>query len=151
MDIKKCMLIFVCFFIGCTSMKIWVSSYTFDEVIAQKNAIDAAQNPAEGYMLLKELEKKRVIIKKAVVKEVVPSTNIDYNFCVVATVDHPSGSIECHIHTRNWRNEEDIDSIAKLKPGDTIHVVGVFKRFLKLLGQQYVVEIVEANISKVKQ
>ena len=151
MDIKKCMLIFVCFFIGCTSMKIWVSSYTFDEVIAQKNAIDAAQNPAQGYMLLKELEKKRIVIKKAVVKEVVPATNIDYNFCVVATVEHSSGNIECQIHTRNWRNEEDIDCIAKLKPGDTIQVVGVFKRFLKLLGQQYVVEIVDANISKVKQ
>jgi len=99
---------------------------------------------------LKELEKKRIVIKKAVVKEVVPATNIDYNFCVVATVEHSSGNIECQIHTRNWRNEEDIDCIAKLKPGDTIQVVGVFKRFLKLIGQQYVVEIVEANISKVK-
>lgn len=131
-------------------MKFWIPMYTFDEVIAKKNEIDRAQNPAHSFLLLRELENRRVVISKAVVKQIAPSANIDYAFCVTVTVQHSSGTIECHIYTRNWRNNEDIHNVAQLQQGDEITIIGRFSRFLKLLGPQFAVELVEANITKLK-
>jgi len=130
-------------------MKFWIPSYTIDEVISFKKAIDTADNPAKGFILLKEIERKRVIVKKATVKQISQSTNIDYIFCVIATAES-SLDVECYIYTRDWRNQEDVYLVAQLKPGDSIYVVGRFSRFLKLLGQQYAVELVESNIKKLR-
>lgn len=138
------------FFTGCTSMKFWIPSYTFDEVIAIKNQIDATENPAQGFLLLKQLERKRVEVNNAVVKQIGNSINIDYTFSVIATVEHPSGPIDCYVYTRNWRDDEDYTSVARLKPGDTIYVIGRFSRFLKFPGNKYAVELVESNITKLK-
>lgn len=150
MNVNKCLVIALLLLTGCTSMKFWIPSYTFDEVIKIKTEIDAADNPAKGYLLLKKLERNRVVIKSATVKQIGNSINIDYTFGVIAAVQHSSGTTECYIYTKNWRNDEDFQSVAQLKPGDTISVVGLFSRFLKFPGNQYAVELVEANISKLK-
>lgn len=131
-------------------MKFWIPSYSFDELIAIKTQIDAAENPALGFLFLKQLEGKRVKVHNAVVKQIGNSINIDYTFSVIATVEHSSGPIDCYIYTRNWRNEEDFTSVARLKLGDTIYVIGRFSRFLKLPGNKYAVELVESNMSIVK-
>lgn len=131
-------------------MKFWIPLYSFDEVIAIKTQIDAAENPAKGFLFLKQLEGKRVKVNNAIVKQIGNSINIDYTFSVIATVEHSSGPINCYIYTKDWRNFEDYYSVAQLKPGDTISVVGRFSRFLKFPGTQYAVELVESNISKLK-
>ncbi|MCX8124622.1 MAG: hypothetical protein N3F66_10750 [Spirochaetes bacterium] len=145
-----CILLAMIFVTGCTSMKFWIPMYSFDEVIAIKSQIDTAENPAQGYILLKQLERKRVKVSNATVKQIGNAINIDYTFSVIATVQHSSGTIECYIYAKNWRNDEDLQSVAMLKPGDTISVVGRFSRFLKFPGNQYAVELVEANISRLK-
>ncbi|GAB4219330.1 MAG TPA: hypothetical protein PLO73_04885 [Spirochaetota bacterium] len=150
MKINKYIILALLLTTGCTSMKFWIPSYSFDEVIAIKAQIDAAENPAKGFLLLKQLERKRVTVNNAIVKQISNSINIDYTFSVIATVEHSSGPIDCYIYTRNWRNEEDFTSVARLKSGDTIYVIGRFSRFLKLPGNKYAVELVESNISKLK-
>ena len=134
--------------VGCTSAKFWIASYSIHEIIEKKNAIDSADNPAMSFVLLDQLDRKKVVIEKGIVKQVMPSANIDYKFCVIVTVEHSSGVVECYVYTKNWLNEEDLTSVAELKPGDVVYVVGRFSRFLKLLGQQYAVELLEANLSK---
>lgn len=131
-------------------MKFWIPSYSFEEVIAIKNQIDTAANPAQEFLFLKQLEKKRVKVNNAIVKQIGNSINIDYTFSVIATVEHSTGPIDCYIYTRNWRNQEDYNSVAQLKPGDTIYVIGRFSRFLKFPGNKYAVELVESNIAMVK-
>lgn len=133
--------------IGCTSAQFWITSYSIQEVIEKKKAIDSADNPAQSFVLLNELVRKKVVIDKAIVKQVISSTNIDYKFCVIVTVESPSGPVECYVYTKNWLNDEDISVVAELKPGDTVYVVGRFTRFLKLVGQQYAVELVESNVT----
>ncbi len=150
MNINKYLLMALIILTGCTSMQFWIPLYTFDEVIQIKTQIDAAENPAKEYLLLKKLERNRVVVKSATVKQIGNSINIDYTFGVIATVQHSSGTTECYIYTKNWRNDEDFQSVAQLRPGDTINVVGRFSRFLKFPGNQYAVELVEANISKLK-
>lgn len=131
-------------------MKFWIPSYSFEEVIAIKNQIDTAANPAQEFLFLKQLERKRVKVNNAIVKQIGNSINIDYTFSVIATVEHSTGPIDCYIYTRNWRNQEDYNSVAQLKPGDTIYVIGRFSRFLKFPGNKYAVELVESNIAMVK-
>lgn len=150
MNINKYIIVALILCTGCTSMKFWIPSYSFDEVIAIKNQIDAAENPAQGFLLLKQLERKRVKVNNAIVKQISNSINIDYTFSVIATVERSSGTIDCYIYTRNWRNDEDYMSVAQLKPGDTIYVIGRFSRFLKFPGNKYAVELVESNISTLK-
>jgi len=150
MNINKYIIVALILCTGCTSMKFWIPSYSFDEVIAIKNQIDAAENPAQGFLLLKQLERKRVKVNNAIVKQIGNSINIDYAFSVIATVEHSSGPIDCYIYTRNWRNDEDYTSVARLKPGDTIYVIGRFSRFLKFPGNKYAVELVESNITTSK-
>ncbi|MGQ9844156.1 MAG: hypothetical protein ACUVRK_11430 [Spirochaetota bacterium] len=150
MNINKYIIMALLLCVGCTSMKFWIPAYLFDEVIVIKNQIDTAKNPAQEFLFLKQLEKKRVKVNNAIVKEIVNSINIDYTFSVIATVEHSTGPIDCYIYTRNWRNQEDYNSVAQLKPGDTIYVIGRFSRFLKFPGNKYAVELVESNISIVK-
>jgi len=150
MNINKYIILALILCIGCTSMKFWIPTYSFDEVIAIKAQIDMAENPAQGFLLLKQLERKRVKVNNAIVKQIGNSINIDYAFCVIATVEHSSGPIDCYIYTRNWRNDEDYTSVARLKPGDTIYVIGRFSRFLKFPGNKYAVELIESNITTSK-
>ena len=56
------------------------------DAIDKKIEIDASENPAYRLLITRDLKKKRVEIEDIIVKDVISSSNIDYNFCVIVSV-----------------------------------------------------------------
>jgi hypothetical protein len=122
---------------------------TIMEVIKFKEEIDRSENPARKHLILKDLREDLVSIRNAVVKDVVPSNNIDYEFCVILDIPYEKGNVECHIYSKNVYEKEDIKSVARLKKGrSVIDVVGEFNRFFTLLDEAFTkIEIINASIA----
>lgn len=126
------------------------SKYTVQETIDKKEEMDKKDNPAFTFKGMQELKKSRVHIDGILVKDIIPSTNVDYRFCVLVTVPTTKGDIDCYIYsgTDDIFPEEDIKTISKLKRGKTkIDIKGDFSRFFTLLDETYTkIEIVNASI-----
>ena len=119
---------------------------TVDKAVAEKLRIDGANNPAQKYILSREIADKIIYVDNTVVKDIIPSTDIDYQFCVVAQLQHPKGMIEFYIYSK------DNDTIAKLEKGKTkLSAIGDFRRFFNLLGDAFVmIDVVDADLTIVK-
>ena len=119
------------------------------EVIAIKGKIDTTDNPARRHVILSQLKEKLVDIDRVVVKDITPSGNIDYEFCVVVDIPSDKGKVECFIYAKNVYEKEDIKTIAELKKGETvIDVLGEFGRFFSLLDDYYTrIELINASIA----
>lgn len=125
-----------------------VSCSTFDEnikvkdVVLLKDKMDSTSNPAQQFMLRRNLAEKKVEISDALVKDIINSTRIDYDFCVVVEVDTPKGKVECYIYSKNIR------LIAKLEKGKSrIDASGEFDRFFTMLDEYYTkIDIVDSAI-----
>ena len=114
-----------------------------DGVINEKARMDQSDNPAMKYIINKELGKRRVQLFNATVKEVIDSTNIDYDFCVIVDVQTKKGPVECHIYST------DAKTIASLVKGKTkIDAEGDFGRFFSLIDDYYTrVEMLKSSIT----
>jgi len=116
---------------------------TINELLTAKESIDNSQNPAEALLLKNKLSKKVLKLKDLTVKDIVNSTNVDYDFCVLADVQSDKGLIECYIYTKNIRR------ISQLKKGQTIiNVKGKFNRYFSMLDNYYTkIEITNSEIT----
>lgn len=134
------------FLVGCGLFR---ETIKVKRAIEYKQQIDKTNNPAQSQLIKNDLSKKRIRLDNVLVKDVVGSTNIDYNFSVVVEASYNGKSIECYVYARDFYNREDVKTIAKLKPGKSrIDVVGDFGRFFTLLDDSYTkIEILNANIS----
>ncbi len=119
-----------------------------EQAIVEKVKMDNSSNPAYRYMLSEELRDKLIEIKNIPVKDVIPSNNIDYKFCVIVEVMTSKGMIECYLYTRNIYEQEDIKTVSVLEKGKTlIDAVGRFNRFFSLLDESYAkIEVTQAII-----
>lgn len=113
-----------------------------DALVDQKARLDATVNPAMKHEINQDLLKRRVELFGVVVKDVTLSTNIDYNFCVIADVQTGKGMVECYIYSA------DIKTVSMLVMGKSrIDVSGDFGRFFSLLNDYYtMIEIINASI-----
>jgi hypothetical protein len=138
-------LLFAFIFLGCAS-GFFDQKIGIEGVITEKEAIDKMDNPALQYRVLNELQNKKIVLKNIVVKEVVESPRIDYNFCVLADVTVRDKEIECHIYSHSIR------LIARLEKSKTvIDAAGKFDRFFSTLDNYYTkLEITDASI-KIKE
>lgn len=141
------MIIIVFTFSSCSSFPIFSEKITIQEVIAEKERIDRSKNPAEVLLLKNNLAEKVLILEKIIVKDIIVSTNVDYDFCVLADISTEKGPIECYIYTTNIRR------ISKLKKGESIiSVKGEFKRYFSVLDNYYTkVEITKSDITIEKE
>jgi hypothetical protein len=114
-----------------------------ESVVDEKAKMDQADNPAMKFLINEELGKREVHLFSVVVKDVTPSTNIDYDFCVIADVQTKKGPVECHIYST------DVKTVSGLVKGKTrINAVGDFGRFFSLLDNYYTrLEIIKATIT----
>ncbi len=138
--------VLVLFVTGCGLFR---ETMKVNKAIEYKQNIDQANNPARAGLIRKELRKKRVKLEGVLVKDIVESSNIDYNFSIVVAAPYDGKSIECYVYAKDWYNNEDIKTIARLIPGKSrIDVVGDFGKFFTILDDSYTkIEIVNANIS----
>jgi hypothetical protein len=115
---------------------------TVDEAVLIKVDIDNATNPAKKYILSQSLSGKIIRIHDALVKDVIPSTDVDYQFCVIATMQHEKGAIDFYIYSK------DYETIAKVEKGKThIAAIGDVRRFFSLLDESFLkIDIADADI-----
>ncbi len=120
---------------------------TMNELLTTKESIDNSKNPAEALLLKNTLSKKILKLDGITVKDIVNSTNVDYDFCVLADVQSGKGMIECYIYTKNIRR------ISLLKKGQTIiDVKGKFNRYFSMLDNYYTkIEITNSEINIKKE
>ncbi len=118
------------------------------DVIKAKEEIDRAENPAKKYLIVNNLRDDLVNIKSAVVKDILPSSNIDYDFCVVVDIPYEKGNVECYLYSKNLYEKEDVATIARLKKGKSVvSAVGEFSRFFTQLDDVFVkIELVNTTI-----
>jgi hypothetical protein len=126
-----------------TSCVAFKETLMIDQVIAEKEKIETSKNPAKRYLLQKQLSDKSIVIENVIVKSVAVSTNIDYDFCVVADIDVADKKIECYIYSKN------VKIISQLMEGKTkVNVKGEFGKFFSVLDDYYTrVEIIKASIN----
>lgn len=137
---------------GCVTENI--INYMFMERISVQDAVDRkvkmdkSENPAFVLIETKKLMDKRIEINNIKVKDIIASSSIDYNFCVVVRVPTNRGPVDCHIYANDLYQQEDVKTISRLVKGKTaIDVDGRFRRFFSLLDDTYTkIEITNAKI-----
>ncbi len=130
-------------FLSCSTALVFKDTMTINDLLAEKETIDQSQNPAEVLLLKKDLSEKILILEDLKVKDIINSTNVDYDFCVLADIQTEKGPIECYIYSI------DVNRISKLKRGQsTISVKGIFKRYFSMLDNYYTkIEITNSRIT----
>jgi hypothetical protein len=136
------------FIVPCTLITVLLAScgmkkqILINDLVNQKARMEATGNPAMKYEINQELLKTRIELKDLLVKDVILSSNIDYNFCVIADVQTDRGAVECYIYST------DIKTIAGLVIGESrIDVSGDFGRFFTMLKDYYtMLDIINASI-----
>ena len=125
------------------SMSFLREEMQINDLIQYKEKIDHTENPAEVYIIKADLSSKVISLKGLLVKDIIESTNVDYQFCVVSELQTQKGKIECYIFTKNIRR------ISYLEKGKTmIDVRGEFNRFFSTLDNYYTkVEIINSSIT----
>lgn len=128
--------------LSCASLPIFKKTMALKEVIVQKEEIDKSNNPAYKFLRIKDLSKKRVSVRSALVRDIAPSGNVDYEFCVVARIPTEKGAVDCYVYSH------DLDVISRLAAGTSrIDVVGDFGRFFTLLDDAYLkIELLDADL-----
>jgi hypothetical protein len=145
---RRCIILIVvlsCVPVSCSLKsfdRVYKRTLTLDETLMEKDKIDAAENPAQKYEITNTLEGRLITLDNVVVKDIIPSNEIDYKFCVLSIVNTPKGEVEFYIYSL------DTGTIAALEKGKTrIKVLGDFKRFFSLLDSTYIkIEITDADI-----
>ena len=127
-------------FISCSYFR---STTTIRDVVNTKTQMDTIDNPAQKFVIKKELMDKTIVINDVIVKNIIESTNIDYEFCVIIDVPVEDRKVECYVYSNNNY------TIAKLEKGKTkIDITGDFSRFFTMLDDYYTkIEIVNAKIT----
>jgi hypothetical protein len=133
------LLVAVIFTASCGLLK---KQILIDGVVDEKARMDATENPAMKYVINDQLRERRVELFDMTVKDVIQSTNIDYDFCIIVDMQTRKGTVGCFIYS------SDVDTISKLVKGKSrIDASGDFSRFFSLLGDYYtMLEIVKASI-----
>lgn len=137
---KKILILMVVVMFGLISCK---KTLYINDAVIQKDKIDKTENPALQEIMKGELTDSLIEIKDLTVKDITASTNIDYDFCVIADVQTDKGKVELYLYSKN------IKVISSLVKGKTkIDVTGEFGRFFSMLDDYYTkVEIISAKIS----
>lgn len=129
--------------LSCGSVTILRDKISLDDLLITKEKIDTSTNPAHALLLKNSLSEKILIIEKVKVKDIITSTNVDYDFCVLADLQSEKGPIEFYIYTK------DIKRISQLEKGKTvISVKGEFRRYFSVLDNYYTkIEVTNSYIT----
>ncbi len=131
---------------SCATTTIFKEKVDLDQLLKARENIESTDNIAKQLLLKNELSNKVVVLKKIKVKDIIPSSNVDYDFCVISDVKNEKGSIELYIYTKNIR------AVSRMKKGESyIEVEGEFRRFFSTLDDYYLkIEIVNSRLRILK-
>jgi hypothetical protein len=136
---KKILVLMVVVLFGLISCK---KTLYINDAVMQKDKIDKTENPALQEIMKGELTDSLIVLTDLTVKDITASTNIDYDFCVLADIQTEKGKVEVYLYTKN------IKVVSTLVKGKTkIDVTGEFGRFFSMLDDYFTkIEIISAKI-----
>ena len=128
--------------ISILSCAIFKETVKLPYLIEKKQEMDATENPAKSRLIREDLNNKIIEINDLVVKNIIASMIIDYDYCVTADVEIDGKLVEFYIYSN------DIKTLAKLKKGESvIDIRGIFGKFFTMLDDYYTkIEILNASI-----
>lgn len=131
---------------SCSSTGLFSKTIDVHQLAAHKEKVDKTKNPAKQDMLKRDLENQPIALKNVIVKDIMVSSNVDYEYCLIVEVDSKKGKIECFVYSR------DVKGIASLVKNKTkIDVSGIFNGYYSLSDHYYMkIDIVEAAIHLAK-
>lgn len=127
---------------ACATTTFFKDKIDLNQLLQSKENIDATDNVAKQLMLKDDLTNKIIVLNKITVKDVIVSSNIDYDFCALSDIKTDQGDIEIYIYTKNVR------ALSRLKKGESvIDVKGELSRFFSMLDNYYLkIEIINSRI-----
>jgi len=127
---------------SCATTSIFKEKIDLNQLLKAKKKIDSTDNAARQLLLKNDLTNKIIVLNNIKVKDIIASTNVDYDFCVISDIDSPEGKIELYIYTKNIR------ALSRLNKGESvINVEGEFSRFFTMLDDYYVkIDITNSRI-----
>lgn len=127
---------------SCATTTIFKEKIDLNQLLNAKKKIESTDNAARQLLLKNDLTNKIIVLKNIKVKDIIPSTNVDYDFCVTSDIDTPDGKIELYIYTKNIR------ALSRLNKGESVITVeGEFSRFFTMLDDYYVkIDIINSRI-----
>lgn len=131
---------------ACATTTFFKDKITMNQLLESKANIDATDNVAKQLLLQEELTNKIIILNNLKVKDVVTSSNVDYDFCALSDIKTENGNIELYIYTKNIR------ALSRLEKNKSfIDVTGELSRFFSTLDSYYLkIEIINSKIKVVK-
>lgn len=131
---------------ACATSTIFRDKITMEQLLESKTNIDATNNVAKQLLLKEELTNKIIVLNNLKVKDVVTSSNVDYDFCALSDIKTEKGTIELYIYTKNIR------ALSQLEKGkSSIDVTGELSRFFETLDNYYLkIEIINSKIKILK-
>jgi hypothetical protein len=139
-------LILIFFIQSCATATLFKEKIDLNQLLKTRENIESTDNIAKQLLLKSELSNKVVVLNKIKVKDIIPSSNVDYDFCVISDVKSDKGPIELYIYTKNIR------VVSRIKKGESyIEVEGDFRRFFSTLDDYYLkIEIVNSRLRILK-
>ena len=127
---------------SCATTTFFKEKINLEQLLAAKHSIESTDNIAKQLLLKNDLNNKVVSLQNLPVKDLVSSSLVDYDFCVISQVETPEGPVEIYIYTKNIR------ALSRIERGKSlINVEGEFSRFFTTLDQYYVkIEIINSRI-----
>jgi len=140
---KKNLFILFLFTIFLSGCSLFPDPITIDRVLIEKQKIDATQNPARKKFIIRNLKrKKEIILKNILVKDIILSRNIDYDFCIISDMVVGEKKVKFFIYS------DDDKTTAKLIKGKSrINIEGRFRNFFSVHDDYYTkIDIIKAKI-----
>lgn len=135
------------FFIqSCATTTMFRDKIDLNQLLKARDNIESTDNIAKQLLLKNELSNKIVVLNKIKVKDIIPSSNVDYDFCILSDVKSDQGDIEISIYSKNIR------ALSRMKKGETyIDAEGEFGRFYSTLDDYYLkIEILNSRVRILK-
>lgn len=113
---------------ACATTTFFRDKIDLNQLLKARDNIESTENIAKQLLLKNELSNKIVVLDRIKVKEIIPSSNVDYEFCVLSDVKIDKRYIELYIYSKNIR------ALSRMKKDETyIDVEGEFSRFFTTL------------------
>jgi len=139
-------LILLFFLQSCATTSIFKEKINLAGLLKIRDNIESTDNIAKQLLLKNELSNKIIVLNRVKVKDIIASSNVDYDFCVISEVKGDKGDIELYIYSKNIR------AVSRLKKGESyIDAEGEFSRFFTTLDDYYLkIEIVNSRLRILK-
>lgn len=118
-----------------------------DDALIMRNNIEQNSNPVARDVETSDMQRQFIEVKNVMVHDIIRSTNVEYEYCLITSVTTKDGDLECYVYTNDtWK-------LAKLIPGKSrLNIIGDYGRFFNTIeSNKPRLEILHAEIKIIEE